>query len=79
MHVSEGGGGGGGGGFGSCTQERFSNFGNNRFFKQRNCRKLLVSKEEFIGNINLHQTSRLNLDKFGINNDIPDCRSAAFT
>ena len=29
-----------------------------------------------LGNIDLGQTSRLNLDKFGIGNDIHDCRSA---
>ena len=29
------------------AQERFSNFGNNRFFKQGNCWKNLVSKEEY--------------------------------
>ena len=32
----------GGGGGGGVTQERFSNFGNNRFFKQRNYQKNLV-------------------------------------
>ena len=38
---------GGGGGGGAVTQERFSNFSTNRFFfKQRNYRKNLVSKEE---------------------------------
>ena len=37
----------GGGGGGVFTQERFSNFGNDRFFKQRNYRKNLVSKEEY--------------------------------
>ena len=37
----------GGGGGGAVTQERFSNFSTNRFFfKQRNYRKNLVSKEE---------------------------------
>ena len=35
------------GGGGRFTQERFSNFSNNRFFKQRNYRKNLVSKEEY--------------------------------
>ena len=34
--------------------------------------------KNFIGNINLSQTSRLNLDKFDIRKDIPDCRSAPF-
>ena len=34
--------------------------------------------KNFIININLSQTSRLNLDKFGICKDIPDCRSALF-
>ena len=29
------------------TQERFSNFGNNRFFKRRHWQKNLVSNEEF--------------------------------
>ena len=34
-------------------------------------RKTLSVRKNFTGNINLSQTSRLNLDKFGIGNDIP--------
>ena len=34
--------------------------------------KFLLVWKNFIGNINLGQASRLNLDKFGISNDIPD-------
>ena len=37
----------GGGGGGGGSQERFSNLGNNQFFKRRNLRKTLVSMEEF--------------------------------
>ena len=40
--------------------------------------KFLSVWKNFIGNINSSQTSRLNLDKFGIRKDIPDCRSAPF-
>ena len=40
--------------------------------------KFLSVWKNFIGNINLGQTIRLNLDKFGIGNDIPDCHSAPF-
>ena len=40
--------------------------------------KFLSVWKNFIGNINLSQTSRLNLDKFGIRKDIHDCRSAPF-
>ena len=36
-------------------------------------RKTLSARKNFIGNINLGQTSHLNWDKFGIYNDIPDC------
>ena len=58
------------------TQECFSTFSKNQFFKLRNCWKNLVSKiNDFIGNIpvNLGQTSCLNLDKFAIINYISDC------
>ena len=72
-NVHLGGGGGAGGGRGVVTQERFSNFDNDRSFKQRNCRKTLSVRKNFIST--LSQTSRLNLDKFGIGNEIPDCRS----
>ena len=51
------------------------------FFKQRNYRKNLVSKEENYRYITLSQTSCLNLDRFGIGNYISfnsDCRSAPF-
>ena len=37
---------------------------------------LSVKKNIMMSEINLHQTSRLDLDKFGIGNNIPDCRSA---
>ena len=40
--------------------------------------KFLSVWKNFIGNINLSQKSRLNLDKFGIRKDNPDCRSAPF-
>ena len=49
------------------------------FFKQRNYRKNLVSKEENYRYITLSQTSCLNLHKFGIGNYISDCPSAPFT
>ena len=48
------------------------------FFKQRNYRKNLVSKEENYKYITLSQTSCLNLDKFGVGNYISDCRLAPF-
>ena len=38
------------------TQERFSNFNNNRFFKQIIPRKTLSVRKSFTGNINLGQT-----------------------
>ena len=38
---------GGGRGGGGVKEERFSNFGNNRFLKWRNYRKNLVSKGEY--------------------------------
>ena len=61
------------------TQERFSNFSNNRFFSRREItRKTLSARKNIIGNITLSQTSRLSLDKFGAGNHIPDCRSAPF-
>ena len=41
-------------------------------------RKFLPVWKNFIGNINLGQASRLNLDISGISNDIPDYRSALF-
>ena len=41
--------------------------------------KLMTEKNErFLSNINLGETIRLNLDKFGIGNDVPDRRSATF-
>ena len=33
--------------------------------------KTLSVRKNFIGNINLGQTSHLNLNKFGIGNDVP--------
>ena len=66
----------GGGGF---TQERFSNFGNNRFFQaEKLLEKTLSAGKNIIGNITLSQTSRLSLDKFGVGNYIPDCPLAPF-
>ena len=61
------------------TQERFSNFSNNRFFQaEKLLEKTLSVRKNIIGNITLSKTSRLNLDKFGIGNYIPDCRLAPF-
>ena len=61
------------------TQERFSNFSNNRFFQaEKLLEKTLSARKNIIGNITLSKTSRLNLDKFGIGNYIPDCRLAPF-
>ena len=61
------------------TQECFSNFSNNRFFQaEKLLEKTLSSRKNIIGNITLSKTSRLNLDKFGIGNYIPDGRSAPF-
>ena len=40
--------------------------------------KTLSARKNIIGNITLSQTGRLNLDKFGVGNYIPDCRSARF-
>ena len=48
------------------------------FFKQRNYRKTLSARKNIIGNITLSQTSRLSLNKSGVGNYIPDCRSAPF-
>ena len=41
--------------------------------------KTLPVRKSFIGIITLDQTSHLNLDKFGIGNDIKGCQSAPFT
>ena len=41
--------------------------------------KTLSVRKDIIGNINLGQASRLNLDKFGVGNYIRDCRSSPFT
>ena len=38
----------------------------------------VISKEEYYSKITINQTSRLNFDKFGRGNYIPDCRSAPF-
>ena len=49
------------------------------FFKQKNYwKKPLSARKNIIGNITLSKTSRLNLEKFGIGDYIPDCRSAPF-
>ena len=41
--------------------------------------KTLSVRKNIIGNINFSQTSRLNMDKFGVGNDNPDCRLAPFS
>ena len=48
-----------------------SNLDNNRFFKRRNYRKILVNIGEFYWEHKFRTKSRLNLEKFGISNDIP--------
>ena len=55
---------------GGFIQERFSHFSSNRFFKQTNCQKTLSVRKNLTVNTNLGQTSRVNLDKFGIGNDV---------
>ena len=40
--------------------------------------KTLSARKNIISKITINQTSRLNLDKFGGGNYIPDCRSAPF-
>ena len=68
-----------GGGVGVFTQERFSNFSNNRFFQGEKLQeKALSARKNIIGNVTSSKTNRLNLDKFGIGNYIPDCRPAPF-
>ena len=42
--------GGGGGGVGGFTQERFSNFSNNRFFQTETTGKTLLARKNIIGN-----------------------------
>ena len=60
-------------GEGGLTQERFSNFSNNRFFQAKKLpEKNLVSKEEYYRQHNFKQTKSFNLDKFGVGNYIPD-------
>ena len=59
----------GGGGQGGM-QEHLSNFGNNNFFKWRNCWENLVSKKEFYVKA---KRNHLNLDESGIGNEILDC------
>ena len=46
------------------------------FFKRRNYQKTSSVRKNTIANINLSQISCSNLDKFGVGNGIPDCRSA---
>ena len=48
-------------------------------FSREIARKTLSVKKNFKGNIHLSQSSRLNLDKFGIGNEIPDCQSRILT
>ena len=48
------------------------------FSSRENAGKTLSVERNIIGNINLGQTSHLNLDKFGVDKDIFDCRSEAF-
>ena len=56
------------------TQERFSNFSNNRFLQaEKLLEKTLSARKNIISNITLSKTSHLNLDKFGTGNYIPDC------
>ena len=62
------------------TQECFSNFSNDRFFQaEKLLEKTLSARKNIIGNITLSKTGHLNLNKFGVGNYIPDCRSAPFT
>ena len=69
----------GGGGCRGFTQERFSNFSNNLFFQaEKLLEKTLSARKNIIGNITISKTSRLNLDKSGVGNYIPDCRLAPF-
>ena len=45
----------------------------------RHCQKTLLVWKDFISNIDLGQTNSLNLNKFSIGNNVPDCLSAPFT
>ena len=60
------------------TQERFSNYGNNRFLQAEKLPESLVIKEENYIQITLSPTSCLNLDKFHVGTCVSDCRSASF-
>ena len=62
------GGGGGGGHKNVCQILATINFSSGEIDE-----KFLSVWKNFIGDINLGQTSRLNLDKFGISKGIPDC------
>ena len=42
-------------------------------------RKTLSGRKDITGNTNLGQASHLNVDKFGVGNDIRDCRSSPCT
>ena len=72
LHVG-GGGGGGGGCIKNVSQILAIDFSSREIDG-----KTLSVRKNIKGNINLGQTSRLNLDRFGISNDIPDCRSAPY-
>ena len=48
------------------------------FFKQRNYRKNLVSKEEYYRQHNFKPNKLFKLEQIGVGNYIPDCRSAPF-
>ena len=68
----------GGGGGGLLHNNVSQILATNNFSSGETDRNFLSVLKNFIGNINLGQTSHLNLGKFGIGNDIPDCRSAPF-
>ena len=48
------------------------------FFNGEIAEKSLSVRKNFMGNINLGQISHLNMDKYGIGNDIPGHRLAPF-
>ena len=68
LHLEKGGGGGGGG----VTENVSQILATINFSSGEIDGKFLPAWKNFIGSINLGQTSRLNLGKFGIGNDIPD-------
>ena len=67
------------GGGGGVTQERFSNFSNNRLFQAEKLPEKPCQQRRILwAPLYLSQTSCLSLNKFGVGNYIPDCRSAPF-